>query len=56
MWRRCGLAWERVKRRYPAMAKASEVYHPGMERLPRITRAQRMDVLSSQATIAGMPR
>lgn len=34
-------------------AKAAQVLHLGMERLPRITRAQSMDVLSSQASIAG---
>ena len=34
-------------------AFAPEVNHLGLERLPRITRAQAMDVLSSQATIAG---
>ncbi|MBK1794098.1 NAD(P) transhydrogenase subunit alpha [Devosia sp. WQ 349] len=35
-----------------AAAKA-QILHLGMERLPRITRAQSMDVLSSQASIAG---
>jgi NAD(P) transhydrogenase subunit alpha len=32
---------------------ARELKHLGLERLPRTTRAQAMDVLSSQATIAG---
>jgi len=35
-----------------ALAETS-VIHLGLERLPRITRAQSMDVLSSQASIAG---
>ncbi|MSO77916.1 MAG: NAD(P) transhydrogenase subunit alpha [Alphaproteobacteria bacterium] len=33
--------------------RARGLYHLGLERVPRITRAQSMDVLSSQATIAG---
>ena len=32
---------------------AQGINHLGLERLPRITRAQSMDVLSSQATVAG---
>jgi H+-translocating NAD(P) transhydrogenase subunit alpha len=33
--------------------RARGILHLGLERMPRITRAQSMDVLSSQATIAG---
>jgi len=36
-----------------ADAAAAGVIHLGLERLPRITRAQSMDVLSSQAVVAG---
>src|SRR5258708_9118545 len=35
------------------IVSARELKHLGLERLPRTTRAQAMDVLSSQATIAG---
>jgi NAD(P) transhydrogenase subunit alpha len=35
------------------LLKAHGIVHLGLERLPRITRAQSMDVLSSQAAIAG---
>ena len=34
-------------------ARAHGIRHLGLERLPRTTRAQAMDVLSSQATVAG---
>ena len=36
--------------------RARSVTHLGLERLPRTTRAQSMDVLSSQAAIAGYAR
>jgi H+-translocating NAD(P) transhydrogenase subunit alpha len=36
-----------------AAAQGRGILHMGLERVPRITRAQSMDVLSSQATIAG---
>jgi H+-translocating NAD(P) transhydrogenase subunit alpha len=36
-----------------AMVAAGGLTHLGLERLPRTTRAQAMDVLSSQATVAG---
>jgi H+-translocating NAD(P) transhydrogenase subunit alpha len=35
------------------MLQKHSVIHLGLERLPRTTRAQSMDVLSSQASIAG---
>ena len=40
-------------RELAAILLAQEINHLGLERLPRITRAQSMDVLSSQATVAG---
>jgi H+-translocating NAD(P) transhydrogenase subunit alpha len=36
-----------------SLLREKSVVHLGLERLPRITRAQSMDVLSSQASIAG---
>jgi NAD(P) transhydrogenase subunit alpha len=38
---------------FSATLRARGINHLGLERLPRITRAQSMDVLSSQATITG---
>lgn len=51
-----GVALISLGGRDTSLAKAlasTSVVHLGLERLPRITRAQSMDVLSSQASIAG---
>src|ERR1043166_5302527 len=45
--------WQRRPRPAPAAARARGLSLLAMELVPRITRAQTMDVLSSQATVAG---